>query len=118
MPLLSLTGTPMVINFWYSTCGPCKTELSSFGAVHADLGDQIRFIGVNPYDDPDVNISFAAERGVHYELYRDPDGVYGRAVGIMTAPVTLFIAADGTIVRQTGVLDEDELRRYTNELLA
>jgi len=118
VPLLSLTGTPMVINFWYSTCGPCKTELSSFGAVHADLGDQIRFIGVNPYDDPDVNISFAAERGVHYELYRDPDGVYGRAVGIMTAPVTLFIAADGTIVRQTGVLDEDELRRYTNELLA
>jgi peroxiredoxin len=115
--LSSLTGTPMVINFWYSSCGPCKTELSAFGAVHGELGDQIRFIGVNPYDEPDVNVSFAAERGVHYELYRDPDGAYGRGVGIVSAPVTLFVSAAGTIVRQTGVLDEEELRDYASELL-
>jgi hypothetical protein len=63
-------------------------------------------------------VSFAAERGVHYELYRDPDGAYGSEVGIATYPVTLFVAADGTVVRQTGVLDEDELRQYAAELLA
>jgi thiol-disulfide isomerase/thioredoxin len=115
--LRSLVGTPMIINSWFSTCGPCKTELKSFGAVHDELGDQIRFIGVNPQDTPEVNVSFAADRGVHYELYRDPDGAYGSAVGIEVYPVTLFVAADGTIVRQTGVLDEDQLRQYATELL-
>lgn len=116
--LRSLTGTPMIINFWYSTCGPCKVELSDFGKVHADLGDQIRFLGVNPSDTPDVNVSFAADRGVRYELLRDPDGAYAAGVGIASAPVTLFVASDGTIVRQTGVLDEAQLRQFAGELLA
>ena len=35
-----------------------------------------------------------------------------------TAPFTLFVAADGTIVRQTGVLEEAELRAYVEELVA
>lgn len=118
VPLRSLVGTPLVINYWFSTCGPCKTELQGFGVVHGELGDQIRFVGVNPLDTPEVNLSFAADRGVHYELLRDPDGAYSSEIGIVNAPVTLFVAADGTIVRQTGVLTEDELRRYANELLA
>lgn len=116
--LRNLTGGPMILNYWYSTCAPCKKELPAFAAVHAELGDQIRFVGVNPIDDPDVNVSFAADRGVNYELLRDPDGAYSSEVGIVSAPFTLFVAADGTIVRQTGVLDEDQLREYANELLA
>jgi peroxiredoxin len=116
--LRNLTGGPMILNYWYSTCAPCKKELPAFAAVHAELGDEIRFVGVNPIDDPDVNVSFAADRGVNYELLRDPDGAYSSEVGIVSAPFTLFVAADGTIVRQTGVLDEDQLREYANELLA
>jgi thiol-disulfide isomerase/thioredoxin len=108
----------MIINSWFSSCGPCKTELKYFGVVHGELGDKIRFIGVNPsQDSPELNVSFAADRGVHYELYREPDGAYSSAVGIQAYPVTLFVSADGTIVRQTGVLDEDELREYATELL-
>ena len=34
----------------------------------------------------------------------------------MSAPFTLFVAADGTIVRQTGVLDEDQLREYRDRV--
>lgn len=116
--LRSLAGSPMIINYWYSTCGPCRAELPGFAAVHADLGDQIRFVGMNPQDTPDVNQSFAAERGVRYELLRDPDGAYTDGIGIASAPFTVFVAADGTIVRQTGVLEEDQLREYAAELLA
>ncbi|MCU1360899.1 MAG: putative thiol-disulfide oxidoreductase [Ilumatobacteraceae bacterium] len=117
VPLRSLIGTPLVINFWYSTCGPCKTELKGFGVVHGELGDKIRFVGINPDDTPETNVKFAADRGVHYELLRDPDGAYSSGIGIATAPVTIFVSADGTIVRQTGVLTEDELRQDATELL-
>jgi hypothetical protein len=51
-------------------------------------------------------------------LLRDVDGAFTDAVGIATQPVTLFVAADGTIVRQTGVLDEATLQQYVDELLA
>lgn len=113
-----LLGQPLVINVWNSTCGPCKKELPAFAAVHADYGDRVRFVGVNTLDVPEVNESFARERGVQYELLRDVDGAFTDAVGIATQPVTLFVAADGTIVRQTGVLDEAQLRQYVDELLA
>lgn len=112
-----LIGEPLVVNFWYSTCAPCRKELPAFAAVHAEYGDRVRFVGINPYDTPEVNESFAAERGVRYELLRDPDGAYQSTIEIATAPFTLFVDADGTILRQTGVLDEAELRAHVEELL-
>jgi peroxiredoxin len=112
-----LIGQPLIINYWFSTCAPCKRELPDFASVHADLGDRIRFVGVNPVDTAEVNGSFAHDRGVRYELLRDPDGAFTDAVGIANAPVTLFIAADGTIVRQTASLDAATLRADALELL-
>jgi thiol-disulfide isomerase/thioredoxin len=112
-----LIGQPMVLNYWFSTCAPCRKELAAFAAVHAEYGDRVRFVGVNPSDTPEVNESFARDRGVQYELLRDVGDRYGSTIGIATAPFTLFVAADGTIVRQTGVLDEDELRANVEQLL-
>jgi thiol-disulfide isomerase/thioredoxin len=113
-----LIGHPLVINVWNSTCAPCKRELPAFAAVQRDLGDSIRFVGVNNLDPADVNESFARDRGVEYELFRDTQDSFGSALGIATLPVTLFVRADGTILRQTGVLDEQDLRDYAAELLA
>lgn len=112
-----LLGQPLVINVWNSTCEPCKRELPAFAAVHADLGDEIRFVGINNLDTPETNESFARDRGVGYELLRDVADGFASSVGITTLPVTLFVAADGKIVRQTGVLEEAELREHATELL-
>jgi thiol-disulfide isomerase/thioredoxin len=112
-----LIGQPLILNFWYSTCAPCKKELPDFATVHAELGDRIRFVGINPYDVPEVNESFARDRGIRYELLRDVADRFGSEVGIATAPFTLFVQADGTIQRQAGLLDETTLRQYAEELL-
>jgi thiol-disulfide isomerase/thioredoxin len=112
-----LLGQPLVINVWNSLCAPCKKELPAFAAVQVELGDQVRFIGVNTLDTPEVNESFARDLGVRYELLRDVDGAFTSAVGISNQPVTLFVAADGTIVRQSGVLDEATLLANVQELL-
>jgi peroxiredoxin len=104
-----LTGAPMVVNFWNSTCLPCKKELADFAVVHADLGDNIRFVGVNDIDS-DLGAAFARERGVTYELLGDPGGELGVQLGLTSKPVTLFVDGNGTIVHQSGVLDEQELR--------
>jgi peroxiredoxin len=112
-----LLGQPLVVNVWNSTCAPCEKELPDFAAVHAELGDRIRFVGVNNLDTPARNESFARERGVQYELLRDVDGALISEIGIARLPFTLFVTADGTIIRQAGVLDAEQLRAHTTELL-
>ena len=106
-----LVGRPLIINFWYSTCAPCKRELPAFAAAHAKFGDRVRFVGVDSLagSDRDTEESFARDRGVQYELLYDENGELTSAVGIATSPQTLFINSDGTIVEQTGELTEAKL---------
>jgi peroxiredoxin len=112
----SLVGQPLVVNLWYSTCIPCKRELGEFATVHRELGDRVRFVGINPFDSVDVMERFAGDRGVGYELLRDEASAFVDAVGVVSFPVTLFVDADGAIVAHTGEIDGDELRARIEEL--
>ena len=116
--ITSLVGTPMVINVWGSTCGPCKQELPAFAAAHATYGDRVQFVGVDYLPPSKREEAFARDRGVQYELLYDGNGVFISTVGIAAFPVTLFVNADGVIIRQTGQLDEAQLADYIeSELL-
>jgi peroxiredoxin len=113
----SLLGQPLVINFWYASCPPCVKELPDFAEVHAEVGDAVRFIGVNTQDSVEEMERFAADRGVTYELYRDDFGDFVDAIRLVNTPTTLFVTPDGAIIEQTGVLDADELRSEVEQLL-
>jgi peroxiredoxin len=112
-----LVGTPLVLNFWTSSCLPCKKELPDFAAIHAEYGDRVRIVGINSLGPADSEEQFARERGVAYELLYDTNGVFASEVGLATQPVTLFVAPDGTIVKQTGEIDAAGLRAAIEELL-
>lgn len=111
-----LVGQPMVLNIWYSTCPPCAAELPAFAEVDGET-DDVRFVGVNPQDSPEVMQRFARERGVEYSLLRDEGYAFTDDLGISAFPVTLFITSDGVIVEQTGALDADTLRSKIADLL-
>jgi peroxiredoxin len=104
-----LVGRPLVVNFWYSTCAPCKKELPAFAAAHAKYGDQVRFVGVDSLPPSDSEESFARDKGVQYELLYDTNGELISAVGVAAFPQTLIIDAKGTILQQTGQLTEAKL---------
>lgn len=114
-------GAPLVVNFWFSRCAPCRRELRDFAAVHAEVGDRVQFVGVDPFDTIEAMVAFAEERGVTYDLLRDTgehsdDRLLTDELGIVAYPVTLFVDADGRILRQTGEIDADELRTAIEEL--
>ncbi len=109
-------GTPMVVNLWFSNCPPCRRELADFAAVHAEVGERVRFIGIDPFDTLDSMQRFASERGVEYDLWRDPDRTFTAEVGVVAFPVTLFVDEAGRILRQTGEIDADGLRAAIDEL--
>ncbi len=112
-----LVGQPLVINIWGSTCGPCKKELPDFAAVHAIYGNEVRFVGVDYLPPSDREEQFARDRGVQYELLYDATGDFINEMGISAFPVTLFVTPDGTIVEQTGQLDEAKLTALIQEHL-
>lgn len=111
-----ITG-PAVVNLWATWCAPCRLELPAFQAVHADLGDRVRFIGVNQSEDPARAQAFLDEIGVTYEQLIDPDGDLLASLRVTGLPATVFLAQDGTWVLHSGVLTEDYLRELIGETL-
>ncbi|MEO6126023.1 MAG: TlpA disulfide reductase family protein [Ilumatobacteraceae bacterium] len=114
-----LLGQPLVINVWSSDCVPCQKELPAFAAMHAEFGDDVRFVGINSGRDSIAEAkSFAAKYGVNYESFKDPNGDFIAQLKVTALPYTLFIAADGTIVAQKGVaLSQDTIRSTINDAL-
>ena len=43
-------GKPMVLNFWSSNCGPCRSEMPDFQRAYEELGDAVNFVMVNVTD--------------------------------------------------------------------
>jgi peroxiredoxin len=114
--LSSHRGGPMVVNLWFTNCPPCQRELQDFAEVHAEVGDRVRFVGIDPFDDVETMQRFADERGVGYELLRDPERSFTNEIGVVAFPVTLFVDESGRILRQTGAIDAAELRDSIDEL--
>ncbi len=92
------TGDPYLVNFWYSTCEPCKREMPALVAAREKYG--IDIVGVNPRDTADLARDFADEYGITYPLLRDPDGASLVALGVGTFPMTYLVGGDGTILEQ------------------
>jgi thiol-disulfide isomerase/thioredoxin len=95
-----VSGRPAVVNFWYSTCEPCRREMPVLARSSQDFDGQVDFIGINPLDTAKAALEFAARYNVTYPTYLDPNGEFITAAGIGTMPVTLFVDANGVIVRQ------------------
>lgn len=109
---------PLLINFWFSNCLPCKREMPALQQAHRQYGDRVRFIGINPQDSPEITRSFAQDLGIDYELFRDPNANFVVANGVATFPTTLFVSASGRIVIQTaGELSPTDIMSSIETLL-
>jgi thiol-disulfide isomerase/thioredoxin len=99
----ALRGKPMVVNFWFSTCEPCKREFPALLDAAANTQGNISFVGVNPQDTAVAAQDFVneyASESNDFIYVRDPDGELLTKLGVGTFPMTLFVDAGGVIVSQ------------------
>ncbi|MFT4305547.1 MAG: TlpA disulfide reductase family protein [Microbacterium sp.] len=97
------TGRVLVVNFWYAACGPCRAEAPQLEeAVSAVSAEDVSFLGVNIYDQPQTVSSFMATYGISYPsiIAVDDSAVnlaFADAVPLTAVPVTLVIDTEGRI---------------------
>ena len=96
-----------VVNFWFTTCGPCVGELSELDALNKELAKKGgALIGVNTFtlDGDEAAISEAkdvlAKKGVTYQnVYFASDGEAGKfTTNIFAYPTTYVVDRNGNIV--------------------
>ena len=111
VPLTSLRGGPVLVNFFASYCVPCIEEMPALEEVHQQLGDQVTFLGLAMQDRPEDALELIERTGITYRTGQDKDSSVITALGGIVLPTTVLLDADGEIVAShAGELDADGVR--------
>ena len=112
-------NTPIVLNFWYPSCPPCKIEISYLQQLYEELDGSVQFIGVQQIgiDSPQDGLIFIEENGITY-----PIGIGTSETlldyKISSYPTTIFIDKNHKIkYRHEGPLSLKSLRTKINQLI-
>ena len=92
------TGTPVVLNFWSSTCAPCVNEMPAIETVSQQVGDRMTIIGIDSQDTVESGEKMVEQTGVTYRNARDPQAQISTVFGALVLPRTVLIDGDGTVV--------------------
>ena len=114
-------GKPIIINFWASWCGPCKSELPAFNSLYEQYKDDVVFLMINLTDgqrDTESGIKkFISDNGYSFPVYYDIEFDASEAYGVRSIPETVFISADGSLYdTRVGAMSEDVLEDYMKQL--
>ena len=100
--LSDFLGKPVVVNFWASWCGPCKSEMPAFQQAWETYGDQVVFLLVNLTDNNQETVAsakkFLASTEYTFPVYFDTQLSGAMAYGVVGIPATYFIDAQGNVV--------------------
>jgi cytochrome c biogenesis protein CcmG/thiol:disulfide interchange protein DsbE len=114
-------GSWVVINFFNSTCGPCRAEhpeLVKFSEQQQGFGDSgaelYTMLQIN--NDIDAVNKFFSDNGGDWPIVRDDDGTTNVAFGVALVPETFIVNPDGVVVlRWAGEIDSDTLSRLVQQ---
>jgi thiol-disulfide isomerase/thioredoxin len=68
-------GKPVVVNVWWSGCGPCRTEMPLLQEASQELKGKATFVGINTRDNSAANgLAFERSVGASYASLYSPDG--------------------------------------------
>lgn len=99
--LESYRGRPVLVHFWATWCGVCRTEFGALNAVDdAAADDAVLLAVVEDGENLDQIRQFAASRGLDYTILRaTPETMAEWNVSVF--PTNVYIAPDGAVAQRT-----------------
>lgn len=115
LQLSDFSGKPVILNFWASWCGPCKSEMPDFQEAYKEYGEEIQFLMVNLTDGYQETVekasSFINDAGYTFPVYYDTDTAGASAYGVYSIPMTFFIDKDGNMAAYAqGAINKETLQ--------
>jgi len=120
--LSDFKGKPVIVNFWATWCGPCKSEIPSFEKAIAEYGDKIEFLMINVTDGVQDTVEgvkkFMDDNGYEFRVLYDLNLEAAQKYGASSIPLTYFIDSEGYAVNgYLGAIPEKTLNTYITLLL-
>ena len=86
----------IILNFWYVSCKPCKTEFPYFEEALKRYGDDIVLLAIDPFYSAQDITQLRDEMQITFALFQDQLGM-AEGFRVNAYPTTVFIDSSGTI---------------------
>lgn len=122
MALADFRGQIVLLNFWASWCGPCRSEMPLLDALQRDYRERgVVVLGLSADDRHDRNDALAASQGVAYITGMLTDCSNNGFGAPQVLPLTYIIDRKGTVSAvlraNRGALSAGELRAAVDRAL-
>ena len=114
-------GKPVLINFWFPSCPPCRAEMPDLQASYEQYGDQVAFLGVQQLgvDSAANGEAFVRELGLTYPNLPDVESRIQVDYEVFSYPATIFLDKDHNLARTwTGIIGQEQIAEQLDALLA
>lgn len=119
--LSSLRGSPVLINFWATWCGPCKEEMPLIVEQYNwNKGRGLRVLAIDSvaFDNLDDIHKYVDQFKMTFDVLLDEDDQVSLDWAIMGLPSSIFIKPDGTVAAvRVGQMTSDQLNEYLKLIL-
>ncbi|HEV3486174.1 MAG TPA: TlpA disulfide reductase family protein [Vicinamibacterales bacterium] len=119
--LTDFKGKVILMNFWATWCGPCKTEIPAFNELYAQYKDQgFVVLGVSTDDEPEALRAYAASMKMNYPVLvgRDSEEILDAWGPVYAIPTSFFVGRDGSICgKHMGPATKEDFEREIKALL-
>ncbi len=89
------SDTPVLVDFWATWCGPCKTMHPVLDDLKAELGERVRIVKI----DVDKNLDLAVQ------------------MKVMGVPTFALFRNGQELWRDAGVFSKEQLKNVVNEII-
>ena len=115
--LSDLRGKAVWINFWATTCEPCRLEMPVMQTIYEQHQGRLEIIGVSPEGAGTV-IPYIKEHGYTWTFVLDEGQRFSGRYRTGALPTHFFIDRDGLITKVTyGELSVTQMNGYLGEIL-
>lgn len=117
--LSAFRGRPVLLNFFTTWCGPCRSEMPGMENMFQKYVSQgLVLIAVDQGDSLADVKKYATDMQLGFPLLLDEDTQVGDLYGVNSYPRTYFIDTEGVIQRVTaGSMEESEIEAGIKDLM-
>lgn len=110
-------GQVVLLNFWYTTCPPCRIEMPDLEAAYQEYNDQgFVVLAVNREESPETIQPFVDELDLSFPVLLDQEGVIQDDFNVTGYPTTYVIDENGVITRwNPGFLVEEQIQQFIED---